>query len=144
MRHVGMTVVTWAVVLMGVGTAMAAGPVSEGIGTLVTAPGGTYRQIGPAALKTMLDRKDFTFVNVHIPYEGEIAQTDAHVPYDQVAQQITRFPAERNAKIVLYCRTGHMSRIAAETLVRLGYTNVWDLVGGFEGWKGAGFPLASK
>jgi rhodanese-related sulfurtransferase len=37
-----------------------------------------------------------------------------------------------------------MSRIAAETLVRLGYINVWDLAGGFEGWRGAGFPLASK
>jgi rhodanese-related sulfurtransferase len=92
----------------------------------------------------MLAQKDFTFVNVHVPYEGEIAETDAHVPYDLIAQQITRLPAERNAKIVLYCRTGHMSRIAAETLVRLGYTNVWDLTGGFEGWKGAGLPLVSK
>ena len=68
------------------------------MGTPVTAPGGTYRQIGPTALKAMLAQKDFTFVNVHIPYEGEIAQTDAHVPYDQVAQQITRFPAERTRR----------------------------------------------
>jgi phage shock protein E len=144
MRQASMIVVAWVAVLMGVGTGMAAGPTSGGVGTPVTTPGGTYRQIGPTALKAMLAQKDFTFVNVHIPYEGEIAQTDAHVPYDQVAQQITRFPAERNAKIVLYCRTGHMSRIAAETLVRLGYTNVWDLAGGFEGWKRTGFPLSSK
>ena len=144
MRQASMIVVAWVAVLMGVGAGMAAGPTSEGVGTPVTAPGGAYRQIGPTALKAMLAQKDFTFVNVHIPYEGEIAQTDAHVPYDQVAQQIRRLPAERNAKIVLYCRTGHMSRIAAETLVRLGYTNVWDLAGGFEGWRGAGFPLASK
>jgi len=144
MRFVGMIVVIWVILLMGVGIGIAAGPASEWAGTLVTAPGGTYHQIGPTALKAMLAQKDFTFVNVHIPYEGEIAQTDANVPYDQVAQQLSRFPPDRNAKIVLYCRTGHMSRIAAETLVRLGYTNVWDLVGGFEGWKGAGFPLASK
>ena len=144
MRRASVVVATWVALLVGSGIGMAAGPTSEGAGTVVTAPGGTYRQIGPAALKTMLARKDFAFVNVHVPYEGEIAETDAHVPYDQVAQQITRFPAERNAKIVLYCRTGHMSRIAAETLVRLGYTDVWDLVGGFEGWKRAGFPLVSR
>ena len=144
MSRASMVVVAWVALLVGSGIGWAAGPTSETVGTVVTAPGGTYRQIGPAALKTMLARKDFTFVNVHVPYEGEIAETDAHVPYDQVAQQITRFPADRNAKIVLYCRTGHMSRIAAETLVRLGYKNVWDLAGGFEGWKGSGFPLASR
>ena len=136
--------VAWVAVLMAASTSMAAGPTTGGVGTPITAPGGIYRQIGPTTLKTMLAQKDFTFVNVHIPYEGEIAQTDAHVPYDQIAQQIARLPAERNAKIVLYCRTGPMSRIAAETLVRLGYTNVWDLAGGFEAWKGAGLPLASK
>ena len=144
MRRASVVVATWVALLVGSGIGMAAGPTSEGVGTVVTAPGGTYRQIGAAALKTMLARKDFAFVNVHVPYEGEIAETDAHVPFDQVAQQIARFPAERNAKIVLYCRTGHMSRIAAETLVRLGYTDVWDLVGGFEGWKRAGFPLVSR
>jgi rhodanese-related sulfurtransferase len=146
MRHVGRVAVAVACVmaLVGVGTGLAAGPTSSGLGTAVTAPGGTYRQIGPTTLKAMLDQKDFTFVNVHVPYEGEIAQTDAHVPYDQIAGQLTRLPAARNAKIVLYCRSGRMSRIAAETLVRLGYTNVWDLTGGFEAWKGAGFPLASK
>jgi len=144
MKYAVLSVVTLVAVLMGVGSGMAAGPVSAGVGTLITAPGGSYHQIGPTALKTMLAQKDFTFVNVHIPYEGEIAQTDVHVPYDQLAEQVARFPADRNAKIVLYCRTGHMSRIAAEALVRLGYTNVWDLVGGFEGWKGAGFPLVSR
>jgi hypothetical protein len=91
MRQASMVVAIWIAVLTGLGTGMAAGPTSEGVGTLVTAPGGTYRQIGPTALKAMLAQKDFAFVNVHVPYEGEIAQTDAHVPYDQVAQQITRF-----------------------------------------------------
>jgi len=144
MKYVALSVVTLAAVLMGVGSGMAAGPSSAEVGTLIAVPGGSYHQIGPPALKMMLAQKAFTFVNVHIPYEGEIAQTDVHVPYDQVAQLIARFPADRNAKIVLYCRTGHMSRIAAEALVRLGYTNVWDLVGGFEGWKGAGFPWVSR
>jgi len=95
-------------------------------------------------LAEMLLRKDFFFVNTHVPYEGEIESTDAFIPFDQVEQEIGVFPADKSAKIVVYCRSGRMSAIAAETLARLGYTNVWDLDGGMIAWEEAGLPLASK
>ena len=34
-----------------------------------------------------------------------------------------------------------MSSIAGETLVDLGYTNVWNLDGGFNAWEKAGLPM---
>jgi rhodanese-related sulfurtransferase len=34
-----------------------------------------------------------------------------------------------------------MSTIASETLVRLGYTNIWNLQGGMVDWKRQGYPL---
>jgi len=33
-------------------------------------------------LNTMLQSRDFPLINVHIPYEGEIPGTDAHIPYN--------------------------------------------------------------
>lgn len=113
-------------------------------GKKVTVRGGSYTNVGPATLKEMLAKKDFFFANVHVPYEGEIARTDANIPYDQVEQKIDRFPSDRNAPILLYCRSGRMSTTAAETLVRLGYTNVWHLEGGFIAWERAGFPLIRR
>src|SRR5262249_41609058 len=94
MRQAWLVVVVLMAVPMGAGTGIAAGPTTGAEGTQITAPGGIYHQIGPTALKAMLAQKDFTFVNVHIPYEGEIAQTDAHVPYDQVGQADHAFPGE--------------------------------------------------
>jgi rhodanese-related sulfurtransferase len=92
----------------------------------------------------MLGQKDFFFVNTHTPYEGEISLTDAFIPFDQVEQEIGQVPADKVAKIVVYCRSGRMSAIAAETLTRLGYTNVWDLDGGMAAWQTAGFPIAGR
>lgn len=110
----------------------------------VNVKGGAYTNVAPAQLKQMLAAKDFVFINVHIPYEGEITPTDAFIPYDQVAQNIAKFPADKNAKIFLYCRSGRMSAIAAEELVARGYTNVWNLDGGMVAWESAGLSIIQK
>jgi len=110
-------------------------------GAPVEVEGGSYTNVNPAQLAEMLEEEDFVFVNTHIPYEGEIAHTDAFIAYGQVEQSIDQLPADPGAMIVLYCRSGRMSAIAAETLVRLGYRNVWNLEGGMVAWEAAGLPL---
>jgi rhodanese-related sulfurtransferase len=110
----------------------------------VSVPGGSYTNVSATQLKAMLDKKDFAFINVHIPYEGEIAKTDAFVPYIEIEKNLDKLPADKNTKIVLYCRSGRMSAIAAETLVRLGYTNVWNMEGGMIAWETLGLPLTTR
>ena len=101
----------------------------------------TYTDISVAELQTMLVSKDFPLVNVHVPFEGDLPETDFSIPFDDIANQRDRLPADRNAKIVLYCRSGSMSVEAAQTLARLGYTNVHNLAGGFRAWQEAGLPM---
>jgi len=112
-------------------------------GETVNVAGGSYRNVTPDELNAMLKNKDFVFVNVHIPFEGNIANSDLSLPYDQIAepQYLSQLPADKNARIVLYCRSGRMSQIAAEELVKLGYTNLWNLAGGMVDWEGAGYEL---
>ena len=112
-------------------------------GETVTVSGGSYQNIAPVELNTMLKDKDFVFINVHIPFEGNIAGTDLSIAYDQITDpfNLAQLPADKSAKIVLYCRSGRMSAIAAEALVKKGYTNIWDLADGMVGWEQAGFNL---
>ncbi len=100
-----------------------------------------HTDITASQLQTMLTSKDFTFVNVHIPYAGDITQTDLSIPYDEIDRNLDKLPADKNAKIVLYDRSGRMSTRAAQVLVQHGYTNVYQLAGGTVGWEKAGYPL---
>lgn len=95
-------------------------------------------------LAAMLRQKDFFFVNVHIPYEGEIKATDAFIPYDEIANNLEKLPKDRSAKIVLYCKSGRMSEIAARELSRLGYTRVSHLSGGMIDWEKNGYEIEKR
>jgi rhodanese-related sulfurtransferase len=110
-------------------------------GETVAIPGGSYQNVTAAELDTMLKNKDFVLLNVHIPLAGNIPDTDQSIPYNEIQSNLALLPADKGAKIVLYCSSGHMSQIAAEELVSLGYTNIWNLKGGMAGWQQAGFAL---
>lgn len=106
--------------------------------------GGSYVDIPADRLTSMLAAKDFVLVNVHVPYDGELARTDAFIPFDQIAGNTAKLPPDKTAKIVLYCRSGSMSAIAARTLVGLGYTSVYNLDGGLNAWRARGFEVLNK
>ncbi len=103
-----------------------------------------YVDVSPQDLSSMLERKDFLLVNVHIPYAGEIGDTDLFVPYDEIGDRFQELPSQQDTRIVLYCRSGGMSAIAATTLASRGYTSVWNLDGGMIAWEEAGYLLVNE
>lgn len=113
-------------------------------GTVVETGSGRYRDVTPAELKTMMDKKDFFLVDVHVPHEGKLPQLDARIPFDQITQHLNELPQDKSAKIVLTCRSGRMSTEASQALVAAGYTNVYNLAGGFNAWRDAGYPFTPE
>ena len=111
------------------------------VGQVIPVDGGSYRDISVTEFQTLIKNKDFTLVNVHIPFEGNLSKTDLSIPYDTITQNLDKLPGDKNSKIVLYCRSGRMSTIASKELVKLGYTNIWNLSGGMIAWEQAGFTV---
>ena len=48
---------------------------------------------------------------------------------------------QRDARIIVACASGGRSLLAAETLKKMGYTNVVNMAGGFNEWSKQGFPI---
>ena len=105
---------------------------------------GGYDLITVKELQNLMEAEDFTFVNVHIPLEGNIPETDTEIPFDEVENYLSLLPENKDEKIVIYCRSGSMGNTASETLINLGYTNVSNLEGGYNAWKAVGLPFEVK
>jgi rhodanese-related sulfurtransferase len=144
----GLLVAVVAVVAVVIGVATLAGqpsdagsPASPDRATVVQADGGQWTNITPDLLASMMKTEDFTLLNVKTPYVGEISGTDLYIPYTQLVARAAELPSDKGAPIVVYCRSGHESAIAAQALLDLGYTNIENLDGGMTAWVASGREL---
>ena len=64
-----------------------------------------------------------------------------HIALEDFITEMAMWPTEKDAKIVIYCGSGHRSTMAASMLGLYGYTDVWSLQGGFGGWVAAAYPV---
>lgn len=103
-----------------------------------------YRKLAVGELVKLINDPDVTLINVHIPYAGEIPGTELFIPFNRIKENKDKLPRAKKAKIILYCRSGYMSKIAFYTLTDLGYTNVYDVPGGMNAWRQAGKQLLSR
>jgi rhodanese-related sulfurtransferase len=106
---------------------------------------GGYRTLDIDTFAGILENEaqNYTIVNVHIPYAGEIEGTDVHIAYNDVEALTAALP-DKNQPIILYCRSGSMSEQASQSLIDLGYTQVWDVPGGMYAWQSSGRSLIQK
>ncbi|HSQ84997.1 MAG TPA: rhodanese-like domain-containing protein [Desulfobacterales bacterium] len=104
----------------------------------------SYGDISVDQFEKLMDQKDFTLINVHIPYQGEIDNTDILIPFNSMDQNKDILPHNKDAKIVVYCMGDHMSYIASEELIKMGYTRVSRLKGGMLAWQKKGGQLVHR
>ena len=64
-----------------------------------------------------------------------------HIALEEFMAQMENWPA-KDARIVIYCGSGHRSTMALAILWSYGYSDVSSLKGGFGGWAEAEYPVA--
>jgi phage shock protein E len=97
---------------------------------------------GSLLIHDMGDR--LTVIDVRTPEEFAAGHLDGAVNLDleggQFSKLIDQLP--KNEAYLVYCHTGRRSALAAETMVKAGFTNVRDM-GGIADWQSAGYPVVT-
>lgn len=94
-----------------------------------------WKNISPQKAREILKNPQTILVDVRNPEEykkGHIPKS-LLIPLYRLAAEAELQLTDKNAPIIVYCQAGIRSQKAAETLVQLGYTNVYDL-GGIRDW----------
>ena len=95
-----------------------------------------YEQITPQQAKELMD----TYPNAIIldvraqdEYDSGHIKNAVLIPHTEIEAQAAKKLPDKNQLILVYCRSGRRSKIASESLVKLGYTNVKEF-GGINDW----------
>lgn len=96
-------------------------------------------------VKPRIDRRE-TFNLVDVREESEFAAGRLpgamHLSRGIIERDIEKKFPDTGAELVLYCGGGYRSALVAESLAKMGYTNVKSMDGGFRGWTEKNYPVA--
>ncbi|MDH3207015.1 MAG: rhodanese-like domain-containing protein [Gemmatimonadota bacterium] len=95
-------------------------------------------EISVTDLKARMDAEDVpVLVDVREYYEADIADLpevgQLRIPMAELTERIEEM--DRDAELVLYCRSGSRSDRAVRFLLRQGYSKVFNLKGGMLAWR---------
>ena len=97
----------------------------------------TYEQIGGAEAKALMDSESgYVIIDARTQEEYDQGHIPGAIliPEYEIADRAEKELPDKDQLILVYCRSGRRSKIAAEELVKLGYTNVKEF-GGIIDWE---------
>ena len=98
---------------------------------------GTYYQIPQDEAKRIMDEEsDYIIVvaSEQSEYDEGHIKGAIVIPYTEIEQKAEEMLPDKEQLILVYCRSGRRSKIAAQSLANMGYTNVKEF-GGIIDWQ---------
>jgi rhodanese-related sulfurtransferase len=111
---------------------------------LVAAAKKEITSITVAEAKELLDKGEHLFLDVREPDEVKMGNIPGavNIPRGLLEFRIgAQVDENRDAKIVVYCKSGGRSSLATQSLKKLGYKNALNMDGGWTAWEEAGYPV---
>ncbi len=96
----------------------------------------SYECISQDEAKRLMDEGNCTILDVREQSEYDEGHIEHAIllPYTEIEQRAEQVLPDKDALILVYCRSGRRSKIGAQSLADLGYTNVKEF-GGIIDWQ---------
>ncbi|MFA9423302.1 MAG: rhodanese-like domain-containing protein [Sedimentibacter sp.] len=96
---------------------------------------GEYNKITAQEAKAIIDSEEVIILDVRTQAEYDEGHIENAVllPVTDIKSMAENILVDKNGKILVYCRSGNRSATASQTLIEMGYTNIYDF-GGIADW----------
>jgi rhodanese-related sulfurtransferase len=114
---------------------------SEGFLKVVDDAKSRVREVSAAdTQQRMQANPDAKLIDVREDKEWDAAHAAGavHLGKGIIERDIETAVPDKDTELILYCGGGYRSALAADSLQRMGYTNVFSLAGGWRAWQEAG------
>lgn len=102
--------------------------------------------VSPEDVKKAIDSKENCII-LDVRTEGEYSRGklagSINLPIDKIDCDILKVVPDKTTKVYVYCLSGSRSVYAVDVMVKLGYTNVYDIKQGLLAWRAKYFPVSS-
>jgi len=101
------------------------------------------KEIGNTRLTYLLNREDASVLDIREAREmsgGKIVGA-THIPLSQLKDRVGEIKAAKDKPLIVYCARGQRSLMAGGILKSAGFTELYNLNGGFKAWAEAGLPV---
>ena len=118
-------------------------PPNSGFNALVNDAKTRIKEMDVDQLKALeASGEKFTLIDVREDNEWEAGHATGAVQLSKgvIEREIEKAAPRKDAKLVLYCGGGSRSALATDSLMKMGYTNAFSLVGGLGAYTKAGLP----
>ena len=96
-----------------------------------------------AGAKKLLDEGGYLFIDVRTADEYKMGHIPGaiNIPRGLLEFRIASTVPEKDAKVVVYCKSGGRSSLATQTLKIMGYSALLNMDGGWNAWTAAEYPV---
>ncbi len=133
--------------LVPISTALCLFPV--GVLELQIAYASPYMDIDVAAAYDMITSGSYPDllvldVRTQDDYDSEHIEGAVLIPHMELEVRLDELTDHKDHEVIVYCKSGGRSQIASELLEEHAFTKVYNMVGGIQEWRSAGYPTSKS